>query len=135
MFRSLYGKVDTGFLAGMLCRPVSALWAHAFCLKVQSRNRWSHEEDEILRAHFPRAPVSQFVTLLPGRTKKNIYHRAKALSLTRDLPYLLGPWHMKFHGYPVELRELIRLHNQVERKLRDVQTQHRKPARPPVQGA
>jgi hypothetical protein len=135
VFRALYGEVDTGFLAGMLSRPISALWAHAFCLKVKSRSIWSHDEDEVLRTHFPRAPVSEFAELLPGRSKKNIYYRAEALTLARDPLYLLGPWRMKFHGYPPELRELIRLHNQVERKLQDVQAQHRKPAGPPVQSA
>lgn len=124
MFQALYGEVDTFFLAAVLSRPVTALWTRAFWLNLQSRGAWSQEEDKILREHYPRAPVNQFAHLLPGRTDRNIYHRAGVLALSRGLPYLLDSWRMRFHAYPPELQSLIRLHNKVERKLQDVQAEH-----------
>jgi hypothetical protein len=124
MFQALYGEVDTFFLAAVLSRPVTALWTRAYWLDLQSRGAWSPEEDEILREQYPRAPVNQFAHLLPGRSDRNIYHRAGVLALSRGLPYLLGSWRMRFHAYPPELQSLIRLHNKVERKLLDVKTKH-----------
>jgi hypothetical protein len=124
MFQALYGEVDTFFLAAVLSRPVTALWTRAYWLDLQSRGAWSPEEDEILRAQYPCAPVNQFAHLLPGRTDRNIYHRAGVLALSRGLPYLLGSWRMRFHAYPPELKSLIRLHRRVERKLQDVQAKH-----------
>jgi hypothetical protein len=124
MFQALYGEVDTFFLAAVLSRPVTALWTRAYWLDLQSRGAWSPEEDEILREQYPRAPVNQFAHLLPGRTDRNIYHRAGVLALSRGLPYLLGSWRMRFHAYPPELQSLIRLHNKVERKLLDVKTKY-----------
>lgn len=124
MFQALYGEVDTFFLAAVLRRPVTALWTRAFWLNLQSRGAWSPEEDEILRDQYPCAPVNEFAHLLPGRSDRNIYHRAGVLGLVRGLPYLLGSWHMRFHAYPPELQSLIRLHNHVERKLQHVKTQH-----------
>ena len=124
MFQTLYGEVDTFFLAAVLSRPVTALWTRAFWLNLQSRGAWSEEEDEILREHYPCAPVNQFAHLLPGRTDRNIYHRADVLDLSRGPSYLLGSWRMRFHAYPPDLQSLIRLHNHVERKLHHVQAQH-----------
>jgi hypothetical protein len=135
MFQTLYGEVDTFFLAAVLSRPVTALWTRAFWLNLQSRGAWSQEEDEILREHYPRAPVNQFAHLLLGRTDRNIYHRASVLALSRGPSYLLDSWRMRFHAYPPELQSLIRLHNKVERKLHHVQAQHRKPEGPSIQGA
>lgn len=100
------------------------------------RNLSSHEENEILRKHFPSIPVTQFAELLPARSLQSIYSRADKLASSRDPSYMLRSskdrW---FRAYPLELQSLIRLYNRVERKLCPVQTQHRKLEGPPVQGA
>jgi hypothetical protein len=64
---------------------------------VLGQPRWTRP----LREQYPRAPVNQFAHLLPGRTDRNIYHRAGVLAFSRDLPYLLGSWRMRFHAYPL----------------------------------
>jgi hypothetical protein len=124
MLRDLYGGVDTIFLAAMLARPPEALRSRAFYLNLRMRKTWSLEEDEILRAHYPRTPVPVFAWLLPGRTDRNIYHRAGVLGIERGHAYVLSTWDQRHHAYPPELRSLIRLHHKVQRKLQDVEAQH-----------
>jgi hypothetical protein len=135
MVQALYGKVDSGFLAAVLCRSTKALTARAHVLGVHGRKRWSKDEDDILRKHYPYVPVRRFAHLLPDRNLPIIYHRALRLSLTHAPSYMAKAPHARFHTYPPELQELIRLHKKVERKLRDVQTQYRKHEGSPVQGA
>lgn len=124
MLQALYGRVDTPFLAAMLFRPEEALWSRAFYLRLRTREAWSPEEDALLRKYYPCVPVPEFARLLPGRTDRNIYHRAGVLGLERGGAYFLRSWRQRFHAYPPELRSLIRLHNQVQRKLQDVEAQH-----------
>ena len=135
MLKTLYGEVDTTFLAAILSRPSEALRARAFYLRLRKRHEWTPGEEEILRKHYPCVPVPEFANLLPGRTDRNIYHRADVLGLERDGTYVLGCRRQRFHAYPSELQSLIRLHNQVKRKLEDVKTQYRELERPSVQGA
>lgn len=122
MLRALYGTVDTAFLA--LSRPLESLWARAFYLRLRSRRAWLPAEDEILREYFPRLPVPQFAALLPGRSDRNIYHRAKALALERSEGYVLSSWEQRHYAYPRDLRSLIRLQNIVLRKLKRVEAKH-----------
>lgn len=124
LLQELYGEVDTNFLAAVLSRPVATLRSRAYRLSIQNRGAWSCEEDDILRKHYPDLPVSEFAVLLPGRLVRSIYYRAQVLSLSRSSSYLLSSWLMRFHSYPPELKSLIRLHRQVERKLQHVQAQH-----------
>lgn len=125
LFHVLYGEVDTLFLAAVLSRPASTLRSRAFGLGLHRRKPWSHDEDEILRRRFPSTSVTDFVEMLPGRGLNSIYRRAEALLLTRDLSFLIsGSSYAKFRAYPPQLRTLMQLHKQVERKLRDVQTQY-----------
>lgn len=133
MLKALYSDVDPTLLAALLSCSVPRMRKHIAHLGLRSARFWSQDEDEVLRKHFPRAPVPAFAPLLPGRSVKGIYWRAGVLALSRDPSYMLNSSrHSKFLAYPPELRSLINLHQQVERKLRDVQAQHRKSARAPV---
>jgi hypothetical protein len=61
--------------------------------------------------------VTDFAEMLPGRGLNSIYRRAEALSLTRDLSFLVsGSNYAKFRAYPPQLRSLMQLHHQVERR-------------------
>lgn len=124
MLRNLYGAVDTIFLAAMLTRQPEALRARAFYLNLRMRKAWSAKEDEILRTNYPCTPVSCFACLLPGRTDRNIYHRAGVLAIERGYAYVLSEWRQRYHAYPPELRSLIQLHHKAQRKLQDVEAQH-----------
>lgn len=124
MLRDLYGAVDTIFLAAMLTRQPEALRARALYLNLRMRKAWSQEEDEILWAHYPCTPVPVFACLLPRRTDRNIYHRAGVLGIERGHAYVLSTWDQRHHAYPPELRSLIRLHHNVQRKLQDVDAKH-----------
>ncbi|MGF6526054.1 hypothetical protein [Variovorax sp. PvP013] len=125
LLAELYGKVDTVFLAAVLGRSLRVLRDRASLMGLQIKNLWSPEEDAILREHFPYAPVSRFAKLLPARGLGSIYDRADTLALSRDPSYMLRtPKLRRFWAYPPELRSLIQLFNQVERRLRDVQAKH-----------
>lgn len=43
--------------------------------------RWSEEEDNIIRSNFGKLYAEDIAALLPGRTRKAVLHRAKALGL------------------------------------------------------
>lgn len=98
MLGALYGTVETIFLAAILSRPEESIRARAFYLRLRCRDAWLPEEDEILRQHYPCQPVNEFAELLPGRTDRNIYYRARKLSLERNGAYVLGSWRQRYHA-------------------------------------
>lgn len=140
MMRSLYGQVDTRFLAAMLSRTFNSLKSRAFDLGISSPKTvialpWSKAEIEILRLHYPTQALPDFAHLLPGRPLDAIKRKLMKLHLKRDPAYLLASKNARFSGYPRELQELIHLLNQVQRKLKDVEAKHREPAGASLQGA
>ena len=136
MLEALYGEVDTSFLAAMLCCSVPRMRQYAWRMGLQAAGFWSREEDEILRNHLPHTPIAQFAELFPGRSLQAIYGRAHTLALSREPSYMLrSPKRRWSCAYPPELKSLISLLHQVERKLHHVQAQHRKHEGPPIQGA
>lgn len=139
MLALLYGQVDRAYLAAMLDRTYMAMKHRAVCsgLSAQAKPKlaWSEEEDRTLRESFATLPFSDLCLLLPGRTEAAIGCRARDKGLRRELAYVQGAKKRWFWAYPAELQELIRLQREVERKLRDVEAKHRKPARAPLQGA
>lgn len=81
--REIYAdlRITNDQLIKIFNRPIGAIQTRAGRLGV-GRKKWHAHEDKVLADHYNKKPITDFISLLPGRTDQAIQARAFQLGLT-----------------------------------------------------
>lgn len=99
---SSYGREPTAAIARRLGRTAAAVRQKAVALGLGGTStHWSRREEEVLRNKYARGDgINHVMTLLPGRTRKTIFQKARMLGITSGRSWTNDECHILAKNYP-----------------------------------
>lgn len=99
-----YGRESTAAIARRLGRTAAAVRQKAVALGLSGTSiHWSSQEEEVLRNEYARGEgISHVMTLLPGRTRKTIFQKARMLGITSGRSWTEEECRILAENYPIK---------------------------------
>lgn len=101
---SSYGKEPTAGIARRLERTAAAVRQKARALGLGCNSLpWSDREEEVLRIEYARGDgITHVMSLLPGRTRKTIFQKARIMGITSGRSWTEEECHILAKHYPAK---------------------------------